>query len=177
MTSSPISPLTTSLGQGVREMQVLLDRRALLEQVDVHALGDVPRHVTVQRPHARVVEVDLDDEVAVRPDELRVATLWVGLVDDRRAVPASDALGEDLHVVAVDVPGEIHMLASVERLEHRRGRGWYSHWMRRWEADGGHDDTDGAVGAEVDHLLLCGEVVVAQLGLETARLLACDDRP
>jgi len=114
----------------------------LLEQVDVHALRSVPRDVAVHRPHARVVELDLDDEVTAGADELGVAALRVLGVDDL-AVPGSGAFGEDVHVVAVGV-----------------------HGVRSREADAVHDDADGFGVAHVEGVEALCEVGLADEGVE-----------
>lgn len=108
----------------------------------------MPSHVAMKGPHARVVEVNLDHEVAAGLDELCVPTLRVTGVDYGLVVPRAASFGEDLHVVAVDV----HRVA---------GR----------EADAGHDDADGRVGAQVVHGALGRVVVVAQLGFQQRRVI------
>lgn len=136
-----VPPVTASLRDGGGHVH-LLHLLGLLEEVDVHALRRVPGDVAVHRPDTRVVELDLHDEVAVRADELRVATLRVARVDDL-AVPLAHALGQDVHVVAVRVHGV-------------RGR----------EADAVHDDADGFRVAHVEDLLVFGEVGGADGGVE-----------
>ena len=75
----------------------LLQKRRLLDGVDVQSSADMPRDMAMERPHARVVGVVLQHDVPGRARRARlhnldVATLRVRLVDDC-AVPGSDALG------------------------------------------------------------------------------------
>jgi len=107
----------------------------------------LPGDVAMQRPHARVVGIDLEDEVAGRIrrplQELHVSPLWVLRVGDR-SVPGAEAFGQDPEVVAVEVHGV---------------------------DEGGEvadDEADGGVGAEVvDGPLGVGGVGdVAELGEE-----------
>ncbi len=50
MTTSPIRPVATSLCHNIRQLHLLLDARRLLQDIDVHALADVPCDVAVERP-------------------------------------------------------------------------------------------------------------------------------
>jgi len=59
----------------------------------------MPRYVAMEWPDARVVEINLDDEVAIRTDELSVTTLRVGCVDDS-TVPGSNAFREHIEIMA-----------------------------------------------------------------------------
>ena len=82
----------------------------------------------MQRPHAGVVGVDLDDKIAGRVrralQELHIAPLRVLRVGDR-SVPGAEAFRQDPEVVAVEVHGV-------------RERGAVA-----------DDEADGGVGAEV----------------------------
>lgn len=98
-----VPPVAACLRDGRRHIH-LLHFLGLLKQVDVHALGSVPRDVAVDRPDARVVELDLHNKVAAGADELGVTALRVAGVDEL-AVPLAGAFGEDVHVVAVGVHG------------------------------------------------------------------------
>lgn len=91
----------------------------------------MPRDVAVQRPHARVVGVELQHQVSglgphARLDELCVAALRVREID--AAVPVADALGQDPEVVAVQV--------------HRVGGAGDEELVAK-------DDADGGIAAEV----------------------------
>ena len=104
--SGVISPTDTSLPDAVWQ-DLGLQSRLLFDGVDVQARADVPRDVAVERPHPRVIRLVLQHDIAgvgrgTGLHDLHVAALGVLLVDDR-AVPGSDALGEDVEVVAVEV--------------------------------------------------------------------------
>lgn len=62
----------------------------------------MPDNMTVEHPHARIVEVELDNEISIRTNKLGVSPLWIAWVDDS-SIPGTNTLGEDLHVVAVHV--------------------------------------------------------------------------
>lgn len=89
----------------------------------------MPRDMAMERPHARIVREILQHDIPrsgrrAGLHELHVAALRVGLVHDG-AVPGSDAFGQDVEVVSVEMHGV-------------RGReGVFD------------DDADGGVGAEV----------------------------
>ena len=107
----------------------LLQERRLLNRIDVQTRADMPRDMAMERPHARIVRVILEHDIArrassARLNDLHIATLGICLVNDC-AVPGSDALGQDVEIVAVEM-----------------------HGVGGWELvlD---DDTDGAVGSEV----------------------------
>lgn len=59
-----VPPVAAGLGDGGGHVH-LLHLLGVLEDVDVHALAGVPRDVAVQGPDAGVLEINLDDEVAV----------------------------------------------------------------------------------------------------------------
>ena len=87
----------------------MLDQVGPLHNVDVQARADVPGDVAVEGPDARIVGVDLHDDVAghgrrASGQNLHVAALRVVRVGDG-AVPVSGAGGQDLEVVAVHVHG------------------------------------------------------------------------
>lgn len=105
----------------------------------------MPRDMAMERPDTGVVQVVLHDHVAVRADELDVAALRVGRVDDAAAVPVSRAFGEDLHVVAV----EMHGMRGGRRIID--------------------DDAHGAVGAEVLDVPFVGVGEVSLLGEQEDR--------
>lgn len=65
----------------------------------------MPGNVTVEGPDTPVVELDLDNEIAVGLDKLGIAALRVIGVCDGDTVPGSDTLAEDLHVESVNVHG------------------------------------------------------------------------
>jgi len=109
----------------------------------------MPRDMAMQRPDAWVIEIELDDEVAIGTDELGVAALGVRGVDDGAAIPGTFAFGQNLHVVAVHV-----------------------HGVRGGEADGGHDYADGGVGAEVEDLALGWELGLAEFAFEAVGLIS-----
>lgn len=102
---SVISPITASLRHDIWNLHLVGDIRRVNEQVDVHALANVPGNVTVERPETPVVKLDLNNEVAVGLDELSIATLRVRRVCDGDTVPSSETLTEDLHVEAMNVHG------------------------------------------------------------------------
>ena len=49
-------PRITRLVHNIRDIPVPFQLLRLLHDVDVESLADVPRDMTVERPHARVVE-------------------------------------------------------------------------------------------------------------------------
>lgn len=123
-----IRPRDTSLLDAVGQHPLLQPRR-LLNRVDVQPRADVPRDVAVEGPHARVVRLVLQHDVArrgggARLHELHVPPLRVGLVGDC-AVPGADALGQDVEVV----PVQVHRVRGGEFVLH--------------------DEPDGGVVAEV----------------------------
>lgn len=63
----------------------------LLHEIDVQASADMPGDVAMERPHAGIVGVVLNDQIPVALDLLHVAALGVGVTGDS-AVPCSDAL-------------------------------------------------------------------------------------
>lgn len=75
----------------LRHRASVVDLIRLLHEINVQAGADMPRDVAVERPHARVVGVVLDDEVAVALDLLHVTALSEGIARDL-AVPCSEAL-------------------------------------------------------------------------------------
>lgn len=58
--------------------------------------------MTMKRPDARVVGVDLNGHISIRLKHLHVPTGRVGRVDDG-SIPSSEAFTQHEHVVAVDV--------------------------------------------------------------------------
>ena len=101
-------PIDTSLLDTIRQNS-LLQQRLLLNRIDVQARTDMPRDMAMERPHARIIRLVLQHDVARHAggaalDELHVATLGVVLVGDC-AVPGADALGQDVEVVAVEMHG------------------------------------------------------------------------
>lgn len=81
----------------------VLDVVGPLQDVQAHAHALVPRDVAVERPHARVVCLDLEDNVPVAAQHLSVPALRVLGIGQRLAVPGPVAFGQNVHVVAVDV--------------------------------------------------------------------------
>ena len=114
-----------------------------------HSFADMPDHMTVEHPHARVIEIELHNEVSIRTNELSVSSLWVTRVDDG-SVPRAYSFGEDLHVVTVHV-----------------------HWVRSGEADAGQDNADGGVCAHVVDCSFLWEVEVVELCLKP-RVMSVD---
>lgn len=101
----------------------------------------MPRDMTVQRPRARVVRRDLQDQEPARRQDLHVPPLRVRRVDHGPVPgPRPDVLDEHVVPVQVDGVGE--------------------------EARVGHVDADARVGAEVVHVPLRAVRVrvVAQVG-------------
>ena len=84
--------------------------RRLLHHVHIQPITHVPRDMAVQRPHPRVVRVELQHRVpglprrrVLRLHDLRVAALRVrGVVSP---APAALPFGQDPEVVAVEVHG------------------------------------------------------------------------
>jgi hypothetical protein len=98
-------PVTAGLSHDIWNLHLVGDIRRVDKQVDVHAFTNVPRDVTVEGPDTPVIKLDLNNEEAVRLNELSVTALRVLRVCDGYAIPSSDALVEDLHVETVDVHG------------------------------------------------------------------------
>ena len=123
-----VSPSNTSLLDTVWQ-DPLLQERLLLDGVDVQPGADMPCDVAMERPHAWVVCIILQHEVArcassTRLHELHVAALSVVLVCDG-TVPGADAFGEDVEIVAM----KMHGVGGRERILN--------------------NDADGAVSAEI----------------------------
>jgi len=97
--------------------------------------------VAVEYPHSRVIEIELDHEVSVWLDQLRISSLRVARVDNR-SVPSAQAFREDLHVMSMDV-----------------------HRVRCRETDTVHDNADRCVCAHVVDCSLRWEVEVVDLCL------------
>lgn len=136
--STVVSPLAASFCHD-RRNNPLLDGSRLLHEVDVETRANVPGNVAVERPDARIVRVVLnhhvtraDSAVSVtvsRLQDLHVAPLGVLDVGDG-SIPCTDAFGEDVEVVAVEMHGV-------------RGGDFIL-----------HDETDAVVGAEVVNIPL-----------------------
>ena len=99
-------PIPTRLRHDGRNLR-LLDEVGPLHDVNVESRADVPSDMTVKRPDAWVVGIELDDNVAgvggaAAREDLHVATLRVGRVGDG-SVPVSRALCQDLEVMAVEM--------------------------------------------------------------------------
>jgi len=91
----------------------------------------------------RVVKLNLHNQIPIRTNDLSVTPHRIRRIDDRGAVPAAYTLGENLHVVAVDM-----------------------HGMRGGEADGRQDQAEDSGVAHIVDLALGSEVVgVSELGL------------
>lgn len=54
-------------------------------------------------PNARIVGLDLQNDMPAWPQHLGIAALWVLGIDDRRAVPSTVAFAEDLEIMSVHV--------------------------------------------------------------------------
>lgn len=103
-----IGPVTAGLRDHAGN-DSLLDQLGLLHDVDVETGADVPRDMAMQRPHARVVGVVLDDDEAgggprAGLDELHVPALRVGRVHNG-TVPCANAFRENVEVVSVQMHG------------------------------------------------------------------------
>ena len=121
-------PINTSL-LNTSGQNPLLQKRRLLNRINIQARTDMPRDMAMERPDARIIREILQHDITRRArratlDELHVAPLGIGLVGDC-SVPGTDALGQDVEVVAVEM-----------------------HGVGGWELVF-DDDADGAVGAEV----------------------------
>ena len=68
-------------------------------------LRHVPRDMTMEGPHARIIRLILKHEMPARPQHLHITTLRVLHVRKGDAVPVARAFVEDGHVVAVEVKG------------------------------------------------------------------------
>ncbi len=51
--------------------------------------------MAVIRPHARIVRIDLDDQVSIPTEHMRVAADRVGGIDQRTTVPVAGSFGQD----------------------------------------------------------------------------------
>lgn len=103
MIRGPILPRAARLLHRARDVRVLLHQIRPLNNIDDEPLTDMPAKVAMQRPHTRIIVVQLHDQVPARPQELSVPALRVLRAHDRRAVPRPDALVEHVEVLAVDV--------------------------------------------------------------------------
>ena len=65
----------------------------------------MPRDMTVERPHARIIRLILNDNMPTWPQHLHVTTLRVLHIRQGDAVPVARAFVKDGHVVAVEVHG------------------------------------------------------------------------
>ena len=72
-------------------------------------LRHMPRDMTVERPHARIIRLILNDNMPSWPQHLHITALRVLHVRQGDAVPVARTFVEDGHVVAV----EVHGLGSV----------------------------------------------------------------
>lgn len=63
----------------------------------------MPGDVAVEGPNAGVVGLELQDNMSARPQHLCVPTLRIPGVYDRRAVPGTVTLMEDLKVMSVQM--------------------------------------------------------------------------
>jgi hypothetical protein len=102
VTACPRTPVSAGLCHDVWQLAFFLNVCRPFENVDVHAFRDVPCHMTVESPDTWIVELELNDKVALWADDLCVTALRIGCVADC-PVPTADAFCEDLHVVAVNV--------------------------------------------------------------------------
>ena len=70
--------------------------------------------MTMERPHARIVRLILNDNMPTWPQHLHITTLRVLHVCQGDAVPVAWAFVEDGHVVAVEVHGLGSVRAGME---------------------------------------------------------------
>lgn len=61
----------------------------------------MPRDMTVERPHSRIVGVILYHNVTVGSKQLHVSPLRIRRVGDRDSIPEAFTLVENEHIVAV----------------------------------------------------------------------------
>lgn len=95
-------PLPTSLLDSIWNMHALHLLRIGYKRREETARG-VPGDVAVEGPDAGL-GVELEDEMAIRADELDIAALRVGGSHDG-AIPGAEAFVEDVEVVAVEMHG------------------------------------------------------------------------
>lgn len=88
----------------MRDLQPL-DLFFSLDKIDAQPPAQMPGDVAVVRPDARVRGLGLHDDVGAGREQRDVAPLRVRGPRDRVAVPLPETLGEDEHVVAVQVHG------------------------------------------------------------------------
>ena len=101
-------PIHTSLLDTIRQ-HPLLQQRQRLNSINIQTRANMPRNMAMERPHARIIRIVLQDDISrsgrtARLDDLHVATLRVGLMG-YFAVPGADAFGEDVEIVAVEMHG------------------------------------------------------------------------
>ena len=125
-----LRPVTTRLRNRRRHLQVLNILRPF-QHIDIQARTHVPRDVAMERPHARIIHVELHNDIPRRAarvsgrQDLHVAALRVVHVRDL-PVPRACSRGEDKEVV----PVEVHRVES------------------EWDV-AVDDEAHGGVGAEV----------------------------
>lgn len=119
----------------------------------------MPRNMAMRWPHSRVVRLEFNHYVT-RPvfspglQDLRIPSLWIALVHNRRPVPSSNAFGQHPEIV----PVEVHWVVAARHTDK--------------VVD---DETDRGVGAEVVDVPLRVERVggVAKLGEQEERVAVC----
>ncbi len=116
------SPITTRLRHR-RRKHPLAQCGSLLDSVDIQPRTDMPRDMAMERPHARIVGLILQDKIprgssAAPLHYLHVTTLSVLLIDDD-SIPRSHTFGEDVEVV----PVEMHGMGSSEFVLHDEADG------------------------------------------------------
>lgn len=73
----------------------LLDLVRAFQDVRRHSHALMPCDVAVERPHSWIVGIDLDYDMPVPSQHLRVTPLWVLWIGDCFPVPGTIAFGED----------------------------------------------------------------------------------
>jgi len=145
--TSPGPPIPTRLRHDHRDI-VFCDPIRLFEDIDIKTRADVPRDMAVQRPHARVVGLELQHNIRRNLGGLRglqdldVAALRVGRIDDR-AVPGTEAFVEYVDVVPVPEEVWVSMCSKEETEDH--GENLHMHRMRPKLKPIVDDEADAAV--------------------------------
>lgn len=85
-------PVPTLLVESAGNSQVPNLRR-IFDDLDEQSAAQVPRDVAVERPHSRIVRIDLDDDVTIGSQHLRVSSLRVVGAHNGLAIPCTTAFG------------------------------------------------------------------------------------
>jgi hypothetical protein len=99
ITTRPRIPSVARLAISIRHRAHLIRAH---EQIHVQATRQMPCNMAVERPDTRIIVIDLHDQIAVRPYDVRVASNRVIQIRNG-AIPDAAALGQDPGVVAMDV--------------------------------------------------------------------------